>query len=124
MVLLDAERIGQVVLNLLSNALKYRPPTTEVCVTVTRERTALRVSVIDQGPGITADQQVRLFERFYRVPGIEQQSGFGVGLGLGLYISHTIIARHEGKLDLLSTPGQGTTFFFTLPVSAPRRDAP
>ena len=65
---------------------------------------------------MTEEQQAHLFERFYRAPGIEQRSGSGVGLGLGLYISKTIIERHDGQVGVESTPGRGSTFWFTLPL--------
>ena len=66
-----------------------------------------RVEVRDAGPGLSTEQQARLFERFYRVPGIDQQSGSGVGLGLGLSICKTIVERHGGALGVQSAPGCG-----------------
>ncbi|MBA3822962.1 MAG: PAS domain-containing sensor histidine kinase, partial [Ktedonobacterales bacterium] len=118
---LDGERISQVVVNLLTNAFKYSAPDTPVRITVRRGRGTVRVRVQDQGPGIPRGQQAQIFERFYRVPGIEQQSGSGVGLGLGLYICRTIIERHGGTLGVTSTPGVGSTFFFILPTLPARR---
>ncbi|MBA3823691.1 MAG: PAS domain-containing sensor histidine kinase [Ktedonobacterales bacterium] len=117
---LDGERISQVVVKLLTNALKYSAPDTPVRITVRRGVGTLRVQVQDRGPGIPRGQQLRLFERFYRVPGIEQQSGSEVGLGLGLYICRTIIERHGGTLGVSSTPGVGSTFFFALPTTPSR----
>ena len=114
-VVMDADRIGQVMLNLLNNALKYSPPDTEVGVAISLGRQDVRVSVQDHGLGIPAEHQAQLFERFYRVPGIEQLAGSGVGLGLGLYISHSIVARHEGEIGVISAVGEGTTFWFRLP---------
>ncbi len=114
-VVMDADRIGQVMLNLLNNALKYSPPDTEVGVAISLGRQEVRVSVQDHGLGIPAEHQARLFERFYRVPGIEQLGGSGVGLGLGLYISHSIVSRHDGEIGVTSAAGKGTTFWFRLP---------
>jgi signal transduction histidine kinase len=77
-----------------------------------------RVEARDSGPGLTREQQAHLFERFYRAPGIIQQSGSGVGLGLGLYICKTIVERHDGEVGVRSAPGQGSAFWFTLPLGA------
>jgi PAS domain S-box-containing protein len=115
----DTDRIGQVVTNYLGNALKYAPEDEPVVVRVRRQHdgTAL-VEVTDGGPGLSPDQQEGLFERFHRVPGIEQQNGSGVGLGLGLYICRTIVERHGGTLGVESAAGTGSTFWFTLPLAA------
>ena len=116
--LADAARIGQVLINLLTNALKYSPPKSPVVVRVAIEGERARVSVRDEGPGLNAEQRERLGERFYRVPGIEVQSGSGVGLGIGLFISKTIVERHGGTLGVESAPGRGSTFWFELPLVA------
>lgn len=112
----DAQRIGQVVTNFLTNALKYSPPSTPAAVIVRQEAGAARVEVRDHGPGLTAAQQTRIWERFHRVPDIRQLSGSGTGLGLGLHISRTIIEQHHGRVGIESTPGQGCAFWFTLPL--------
>jgi signal transduction histidine kinase len=119
LVLADADRLGQVVANYLSNALKYSPEECPVAVGVQVEGRRGRVWVRDLGPGVLPDAQERIWERFYRVPGIESQSGSGIGLGLGLYISRTIIEHHGGEAGVQSSPGQGATFWFTLPLTAP-----
>lgn len=111
----DADRITQVVTNLLTNALKYSPPDRPVEVGLRAEGDEVRVLVRDQGPGLTAEQQRHIFERFHRVPGIKQQSGSGVGLGLGLYIVRSIVERHGGQLGVESTAGRGSTFWFSIP---------
>ncbi len=113
----DADRIGQVVTNYVTNALKYSEPDRTVTVRVSAAKGQARVEVRDEGPGLTPEQQTRLFERFYRVPGIEQRSGSGVGLGLGLHICKTIIERHDGTVGVESAPGKGSVFWFTLPLA-------
>jgi signal transduction histidine kinase len=114
----DADRIGQVVTNYLTNALKYSPAgqPVEVCLRVASSEAELRVS--DCGPGLSENEQAHIWERFHRVPGIEVQDGSGAGLGLGLYISRTIIERHHGHVGVESAPGRGSTFWFTLPLTA------
>lgn len=115
----DAERIGQVVTNFLTNALKYSPEhePVEVGIDIDEHQAQARVWVRDAGPGIPAEEQARVWVRFHRVAGIEVQSGSGVGLGLGLHISKTIIEEHQGQVGVESTPGQGSTFWFTLPLA-------
>lgn len=113
----DAHRLGQVVTNLLTNALKYSPPDAPVRVNVRVEGAEARVNVQDNGPGLTPAQQTHIWDRFHRVPGIKQQSGSGAGLGLGLHISRTIVERHGGCVGIESTPKKGSTFWFTLPLA-------
>jgi signal transduction histidine kinase len=115
----DAERIGQVITNFLTNALKYSGEAAPVEVGIQVEGQQARVWVRDQGPGIPPEEQAHIWERFHRVPGVEVQSGSGIGLGLGLHISKTIIERHHGQVGVKSTPGEGATFWFTLPLAVP-----
>jgi PAS domain S-box-containing protein len=115
-VLVDADRIGQVVTNYLANALKYSAEISSVRVTLTVEDKVAWLAVRDKGPGIPVEEQKRIWERFHQVEGIEVQSGSGVGLGLGLYISRTIIERHHGMVGVESVPGYGATFWCTLPI--------
>lgn len=117
-VIADPDRVEQVVTNYLTNALKYSDAGCPVAVNVTLEGTRVRVSVRDQGPGLQPEQQEHLWDRFYRVPGIHVRSGSGVGLGLGLYICRSIMERLGGTTGVQSQPGEGSTFWFTLPVSA------
>jgi PAS domain S-box-containing protein len=117
-VTVDRDRIGQVVTNLLTNALKYSRDAADVVVSVRVEDGSVRVAVQDQGPGLSAAEQAHLFEQFYRVPGIQEQSGSHVGLGLGLHISKTIIERHGGSIGVESVKGRGSTFWFSLPLDA------
>lgn len=118
----DADRLGQVVTNYLTNALKYSQEDCPVEVGVQGEGQHGRVWVRDQGPGIPQPAQEHIWERFYNVPGIEVQSGSGIGLGLGLYISKTIIEHHQGQVGIQSSPGHGSTFWFTLPLAGPEQD--
>jgi PAS domain S-box-containing protein len=114
----DADRLGQVVTNYLTNALKYSPADRPVAAGLDLDEGQMRVWVRDQGPGIPPEEQERIWDRFHRVKGVEVQSGIGVGLGLGLHICRTIIERHQGQVGVESVPGQGSTFWFTLPLSS------
>lgn len=76
-----------------------------------------RVSVRDEGIGLSREQQEHIWELFYRVPGVEVQSGSGVGLGLGLHICQTIIEEQGDRVGVESSPGVGSTFWFTLPLA-------
>lgn len=118
----DADRLGQVIHNYLTNALKYSPPDQPVTVYIDKAAQEVQVSVHDQGPGLTLEEQKHVWERFYRVKGIPAQSG-APGLGLGLHICRTIIEAHQGKFGLESTPGKGSTFWFTLPLTQAPPDA-
>ncbi|MEO8955995.1 MAG: ATP-binding protein [Ktedonobacteraceae bacterium] len=116
----DADRLVQVVTNLLTNALKYSPSDRPVDVCLSVEGTMVKVSVQDLGPGLSLKEQERVWERFYRVPGIEVQSGSGtsnVGLGVGLYVCRTLIEKHGGQVGIQSQPKEGATFWFTLPLA-------
>lgn len=112
----DAERVGQVITNYLTNALKYSSATTQVRVRLWRERTMLYVSVTDQGPGIPPEKLEQVWELFYRIPGIEVVSGSGIGLGLGLHLCKTLIERQGGHVGVTSRSGEGSTFWFSLPL--------
>ncbi len=114
---IDAERIRQVVMNYLTNALKYSAEDRPVEVGLEVQAGAARVWVCDQGVGLPLEEQALVWERFHRVPDIEVQSGSGVGLGLGLHISRTIIEAHQGQVGVQSAPGAGATFWFTLPLA-------
>ena len=114
-IIADADRIGQVVTNYLTNALKYSPADCSVEVGLDVYAQQARVWVHDQGPGLPIEEQEHIWERFHRAKGIEIQSGTGVGLGLGLHICRTIIERHQGQVGVESRPGMGSTFWFTLP---------
>jgi signal transduction histidine kinase len=116
-VLGDAHRLGQVVTNYLTNALKYSPADRPVAVGLQVDGHQARLWVRDAGPGLPAEEHARIWARFHRAEGIEVQSGTGVGLGLGLHVARTIIEQHHGQVGVQSTPGHGSTFWFTLPLA-------
>ena len=113
MVYADRQRIEQVIINLISNAIKYSPDASQVNISVSEQNDKAVVTVQDFGMGINADQQERIFSRFYRVDDLAAHIS---GLGIGLYISHEIISRHKGELTVESEPGKGSTFKFVIPL--------
>ncbi|HEY1353213.1 MAG TPA: PAS domain S-box protein [Ktedonobacteraceae bacterium] len=121
----DADRVMQVISNYLTNALKYSEPDQPVFVDVRRQGREAYLAVRDQGPGLPAEEQASIWERFHRVPGIEVRSSFHssqAGLGLGLYISRTIIEGQGGTVGVQSQPGEGSTFWFCLPLAREAAD--
>ena len=115
----DGDRIRQVLLNLLTNAIKYSPAGGEIVVLVEDDPASRQasVSVRDNGMGIAPDVLPRLFSRFYRA---EESLTAGEGLGLGLYISRSLVTAHGGRIWVDSTSDAGSTFSFTLPYEVPR----
>jgi histidine kinase len=112
----DAERITQVLLNLLGNALQYTAPGGRVHVRVAAQQDALLVSVQDNGIGIASDDLAHIFERFYRVD--KSRSRAGGGSGIGLTIARHLVEAHNGRIWAESPGlGQGSAFFFTLPLA-------
>jgi len=111
---IDVGRMTQVVINLVSNGLKYSPQDKPVCVCVSRNGQCALLQVQDHGCGITADELPHIFERFYRTP--EARSSTTSGLGLGLAICKEIVDQHEGRIWCESEPGIGSTFFVELPL--------
>ncbi|MBI4492478.1 MAG: GAF domain-containing protein [Chloroflexi bacterium] len=112
----DPGRLEQVLGNLLSNAAKYGYPGTEIQVEVVGGDGEVQVSVTNQGPGIAPEELAHIFSRFHRAASAKTR-GVG-GLGLGLYISKGLVEAHGGRIWAESTPGQTTTFHFTLPSAA------
>ena len=110
----DRDRIGQVLTNLLNNAIKYSPQADTVLVRVAKDHDQVVVSVQDFGIGIAKDHQNKIFERFCQVTDREEKTY--PGLGIGLYISCEIVKRHGGQLWVESKKGEGATFHFTLPL--------
>ena len=113
----DPFRVGQVISNLVSNALKYSPRQSSVEVGVVRDGEQAIISVRDQGEGIPLSEQDRVFDRFHRVEsGMTRRTG---GTGLGLYIAKRLVEAMGGRLWLMSRPGAGSTFSFSLPLAEP-----
>lgn len=112
----DRNRLGQVISNLISNAIKYSPKGNKIIVRSALVGKLIELSVQDFGIGIPEDQQSKLFSRFFRAS--EVKSNTFPGLGLGLYISNEIIKRHSGSLRFKSTEGKGSTFYVDLPASS------
>jgi len=108
----DPDRINLALTNLLTNAIRHGPPDRPVLVRARRGDGGVRIEVRDQGPGIAAEYQPRLFEKFYRVPGSEPG-----GAGLGLSIVRDVVEAHGGKVGVRSSPGAGADFWIDLPDS-------
>jgi PAS domain S-box-containing protein len=124
LVLVDQHRIAQVIGNILGNAIKYSPDggTVAVSVAVDAHRHEGIVAVRDQGIGIPATQQARLFQRFVRA---DNARALGIeGTGLGLFLCREFIERHGGRIWFESQEGQGTTFFLALPLLPEPPDGP
>jgi len=109
----DEMRIEQVVVNFLTNAIKYSPGTIEAEMKVELKNNELYLGVKDYGVGMKPEQIQMVFEKFYRV---EETSHRFQGLGIGLYISSEIINRHGGKINVNSVYGEGSEFYFTIPI--------
>lgn len=110
----DAIRIEQVLINFLSNAIKYSPKNPKVTVTTFFDDKELKISIKDNGIGIPENKQHAVFKKFYRV---EESSLQFQGMGIGLYICSEIIKQHRGNIGLTSNVGEGSTFYFTLPLN-------
>lgn len=113
MVYADARRIERVVANLVTNALKYAPRDSEVWVRVEVSEDAVRVSVIDQGPGLAPDDARRVFDKYERIRATGRRAE---GTGLGLYVCRRIVEEHHGRVGVESALGRGSRFFFVLPL--------
>ncbi|MDB5022468.1 MAG: phoR 2 [Mucilaginibacter sp.] len=111
----NAERLEQVLMNLINNAVKYSKGNKKVIVKTHQHESWVRVSITDFGIGLSEEQQGKVFERFYRV---EDRNNMTSGLGMGLYISWEIINTHNGKIGVESKLGSGSTFYFDLPLEA------
>jgi signal transduction histidine kinase len=115
----DRDRIGQVLINLISNAIKYSPQAKKINITVSLESGKVKVCVQDFGIGIRREKQDKVFDRFFRVSGPGKETY--PGLGLGLYISSQIIKRSGGKIWVESVEGKGSMFCFVLPLDKQKR---
>ncbi len=115
----DAQRIEQVIINILSNAIKYSPHANKVEVKIEDNDNTVMIKIRDYGLGMSKQQQKNLFQRFYRA---ENSKGIN-GLGIGLYLSKQIVDRHKGKIEVSSECGKGSKFSITLPktINTPER---
>lgn len=109
----DENRIEQVVVNFVNNAVKYAPDSKVIQLIIEKEDDQVKISVMDTGPGIDQDKLAHLFDRYYRSDYEGKQYS---GLGLGLYISAEIVKRHDGEIGVNSKPGEGSTFWFKIPL--------
>jgi signal transduction histidine kinase len=109
----DVDKLHEVVGNLISNAIKYTEKGHVYVRLVQPSEGIIRFEVEDTGPGITKEEQEKLFQKFYRV---ESNVGKTTGTGLGLYISRLMIEKFNGKIGVDSDPGKGSVFWFELPV--------
>lgn len=115
----DEMRIEQVIINFLTNAIKYSPGTNEIRINVDLRGDQVYVGVRDFGIGIKPGEQKSVFDKFYRV---EETAIHFQGLGIGLYISAEIIRRHGGEVGVDSVLGEGSEFYFTIPLVSPSED--
>ena len=109
----DEMRIEQVIINFITNAIKYAPDAREILINSDLIGDEIYFSVKDFGIGMSAEHQQKIFEKFYR---IEETSERFQGLGIGLYICQEIIDRHNGRIGVTSTSGKGSEFYFYLPL--------
>ncbi|HEY9898010.1 MAG TPA: HAMP domain-containing sensor histidine kinase [Pantanalinema sp.] len=110
---MDSQRIAQVLINLLNNAIKFTPVGGLIAVRLRREDGMVRCEVSDSGEGIAPEEQAKLFQRFSQLSTGARRGG----TGLGLSISKALVEAHGGRIGLESAPGRGSTFWFTLPLS-------
>jgi two-component system, NtrC family, sensor histidine kinase KinB len=107
----DPDRLQLVFTNLIANAIRHAPPGSEIAARARPDGAAIRFEVTDHGPGIAREHQAGLFEKFFRIPGSPEG-----GSGLGLFISRGLVQAHGGQIGVSSEPGQGATFWFTVPL--------
>jgi two-component system sensor histidine kinase SenX3 len=118
----DRELMEYALYNLLTNAVKYSPPDTEVRVSGRSEGGHVRLSVRDQGIGMDSKELKKIFQKFYRTRRAEASGEAGTGIGLSLV--DQIVVHHGGRIEVASEPGKGSCFTVVLPASEPARKAP
>lgn len=109
----DRFRIGQVLTNLIENAIKYSPDSDRICVRVSQESATTKVTVIDFGIGISEEDREKVFQQFYKSK--EGEKGSYPGFGIGLFVSSQIVKAHGGTIEVECSEGEGTTLSFTIP---------
>jgi signal transduction histidine kinase len=110
----DPDRLGQALGNLVSNAIRYTPSGGKVQVSAEQVKGRVEICVEDSGPGIALEEQIRIFQPFYRGKAARR---FSDGMGLGLPIARDLVEAHGGALTLVSSQGKGSRFLINLPVS-------
>jgi signal transduction histidine kinase len=113
----DPDRLELVFANLITNAVRHTPSGGSIEIRVLPNKEVVRFEVADTGEGIPKEYQAQIFDKYFQVPG-----GIRKGTGLGLAIAKNIIAAHGGEIGLVSEPGQGSTFWFTLPKAERQSD--
>jgi len=116
----DQEQVRQVLMNLIGNAIKFSPDGESVSVSASMDEDNATISIRDNGPGISEEEQERVFHKYYREPQVRDSVD---GAGLGLAISKRIVLAHEGRIWIESEPGHGATFSFTLPIKTDKDQA-
>jgi two-component system phosphate regulon sensor histidine kinase PhoR len=109
----DKDRLEQVMVNLIHNAIKFTPPGGSITISSQVEGNNLLTSITDTGVGVSTDDLPRIFERFYKA----DRARAGGGTGMGLAIAKHIVEAHDGRIWVESIEGKGSTFFFTLPLT-------
>jgi signal transduction histidine kinase len=117
--LADPDKIAHVVLNLLTNAVKYSDKQKPVVISCSADDRQVTISIKDEGIGINPSDQERIFDRFHRAGNPNPETKFVSGFGIGLYLSREIVFLHGGNIWVESEPGAGSTFSFSIPLSGP-----
>jgi PAS domain S-box-containing protein len=117
----DRDKVVQVLMNLIGNAVKFTPPEGKITVAIQRNDEWVQVSVADTGPGISKEEADKIFHKFYQVPQWSEQTSRGTGLGLA--ICKALVEMHGGRIWVESELGKGSTFIFTLPEDQPFRES-
>jgi signal transduction histidine kinase len=112
----DRDKIHEVILNLLGNAVKFTPVGGKISLSYSKEGETVQINVKDNGPGISEEDKSKLFQKFSRLEHSYMKMAETTGTGLGLYISKQIVSLHGGRIWVDSKVGEGSTFSFTIPL--------